>query len=87
MKQKIAMFEKITNWINSKVGVDGLLHILACKLIVDVCQLFVPIWIAVLVAVVFALYKEFINDKLMKKGTYSVKDLICNAVGILLGLI
>ena len=81
------MFEKITKWINDKVGVDGLLHILICKLIVDVCQLFVPILIAVLVAIVIALYKEFINDKLMKKGTYSVKDLICNAVGIVLGLI
>ena len=81
------MFEKITKWINDKVGVDGLLHILICKLIVDICQLFVPIWIAILIAVVFALYKEFINDKLMKKGTYSVKDLICNAVGIVLGLI
>lgn len=81
------MFEKITNWINGKVGVDGLLHILACKLIVDVCELFVPIWIAVMIAIVVALYKEFINDKLMKKGTYSVKDLACNAVGIIWGLI
>lgn len=78
---------KIMDFIRTKVGVDGLLHLLVCKIIVDAVEIFAPLWAGVIVAVVAALAKEFIWDKLLKKGTYDKKDILCDAAGIVLGLI
>ena len=82
-----SIMTKIVTWIKNNVGVDGLLHLLVCKIIVDAVEIFAPLWAGVTVAVVAALAKEFIWDMLFKKGTYDKKDMLCDAVGILLGLI
>lgn len=82
------MFTKIADWINGKLGFDGLLHLTACKLIMDVCTaLSVPVVVAVIVTAVAALGKEFIYDRALGKGSFEKKDLIADAVGIVLGLI
>lgn len=81
------MFTKIADWINKKLGFDGLLHLIVCKLIMDVCTLFVPIAVAVILTAVVALGKEFIYDRAEGKGSFEKKDLIADAVGIVLGLI
>lgn len=81
------MFERITTFFTERLGVDGLLHVLACKLAVDACELFMPLWAAVLVAVVCAAAKEFVWDKWMKKGTFDRKDMLADAAGVLMGLI
>lgn len=81
------MFERITTFFTERLGVDGLLHVLACKLAVDACELFMPLWAAVLVAVVCAAAKEFVLDKWMKKGTFDRKDMLADVAGVILGLI
>lgn len=81
------MFERITTFFTERLGVDGLLHVLACKLAVDACELFMPLWAAVLVAVVCAAAKEFVWDKWMKKGTFDRKDMLADVAGVILGLI
>lgn len=81
------MFERITTFFTERLGVDGLLHVLACKLAVDACELFMPLWAAVLVAVVCAAAKEFVWDKWMKNGTFDRKDMLADVAGVLLGLI
>lgn len=82
------MFTKITDWINAKLGFDGLLHLIVCKLLVDVCTaLSVPVVVAVILTAVVALGKEFIYDRALGKGSFEKKDLIADAVGIVLGLI
>lgn len=81
------MFERITTFFTEKLGVDGLLHVLACKLAVDACELFMPLWAAVLVAVLCGLAKEFVYDRWMKKGTFDRRDFLADGIGIALGLI
>ena len=81
------MFTKIADWINKNLGFDGLLHLITCKLIMDVCTPFVPIAVAVILTAVAALGKEFLYDKAEGKGSFEKKDLIADAVGIVLGLI
>ena len=81
------MFKKISEWTEKKLGFDGLLHVLACKLVVDGCETVMPLALAVMVAAFLALYKEYVHDRLMRKGTFERKDLIADAVGIVLGLV
>lgn len=77
------MKEKILNYF----GADGFLHILCCKLAVDVCELFVPLWAAVLIAFLCGLAKEFVWDRWMKRGAFDRKDLLADAAGSLLGIL
>lgn len=78
---------KVSSWIYGKLGADGLLHVLCCKLAVDVCELFAPLWAAVAVALLCGLAKEFVWDKRMKRGTFDRKDLLADAAGSLLGIL
>lgn len=81
------MFTKIADWINSKLGFDGLLHLIVCKLLMDTCALVMPLAVAVITTAVFALGKEFLYDRAEGKGNCEKKDLIADAVGIVLGFI
>lgn len=81
------MFDRITSFFTERLGVDGLLHVLACKLAVDACELFMPLWAAVCAAALCGLAKEFIWDKWMKKGTFDRKDLLADAAGAALGIL
>lgn len=66
-------------------GIDGMLHIIVCILIVSICNIFAPLWIAVIAAAFLSLGKEFVWDKWMKKGTFDKKDLLADVIGILIG--
>lgn len=79
--------ERIADGVESYFGTAGVLHILVSKVIVDACELFMPLWAAVMVAVVCAAAKEFVWDKWMKKGTFDRKDMLADVAGVILGLI
>ena len=68
-----------------RAGVDGLLHVIISALIVLIVQIFTPWWAAVLVAFLIGVAKELIWDLWLRKGQMQVKDLVCDAVGILIG--
>lgn len=68
-------------------GLDGLLHIICCMVIMQLSGNFLPLWVAVLITAAIGLGKEFIWDKWLKKGTFEKRDLLADAVGIILGLI
>ena len=85
--KKNAMINEIVKWFEAYFGVTGLLHILFSKLIIDICEIFMSLWIAVLIFAMFGLFKEFVYDKLMKKGMFDKKDLLSDLAGIVLGLI
>lgn len=67
--------------------VDKLQHILACLVMMRVLQQFMPIYWAIAVTLIIALGKEFIYDKLLKKGCFEVKDMIADVIGVIIGLI
>ena len=76
------MIGKILNWF----GQDGLAHVLASLVLCAVLGAFLPLWAAVLVTLAVGFIKELVWDKLLKKGTAEWRDIIADAVGILLGV-
>lgn len=75
------MIQKIYNYF----GLDGLLHIIVCDIVVSIWGVFLPIWIAVIGAAVIGLSKELLWDKILGKGSFDKKDLISDAIGIVIG--
>lgn len=75
------MIQKIYDYF----GQDGLLHIICSSILVGVFDLFLPLWIAVVIAAVIGIAKEVFWDKLLKKGTFDKKDLVADALGIVIG--
>lgn len=75
------MISKVLNYF----GYDGLKHVIASNVMVVVLNLILPLWVAVLVSALAGVGKEVVWDKLMKKGTFDKKDLIADAVGVVIG--
>lgn len=87
------------NWVNrietliskllSKIGLDGMAHIIVCQnLVIWLSKFFgiVPLWEAIIITVVIFILKE-IYDKYCKKTEFSIKDIICDCVGLALGVL
>lgn len=67
-------------------GQDGLTHILVSLVLCAVLGVFLPLWAAVLVTLAVGVAKELVWDMWMKKGTAEWRDIIADAVGVLLGV-
>lgn len=83
-----SIVDKLVDWafkFFNYFGVDGIMHILICTMLVSVFKLFFPLWISIVITAVIGLGKEFIYDLYMKKGECSKKDLLADLIGILLG--
>lgn len=70
------------NWLRT----DGLLHLVISALIVVLFGAFLPVWAAVLIAAVAGIAKE-IYDRASGEGTAEWHDLICDGIGIVLGVL
>lgn len=81
------ILSRIAEWFENRFGIPGLLHILFSKLIVDFCEMFMPLWTAVLLSALAGLFKEFVYDRWMKKGSFEKRDFLADGIGIVLGLI
>lgn len=68
-------------------GVDGLSHIIVCNVLVTLLSFFIPLYFSVLMTIIIALAKELIWDKIMKRGTFEIKDLIADAIGVIIGIL
>lgn len=77
----------MVNKILSYIGMDGLLHILVCVVLMNILTLFLPILVSAAIVAVIGIGKELIWDKLLKKGTCDIKDLWCDLIGIAIGII
>lgn len=75
------------NKIITYIGQDGLLHIVLSSLIAAVLSLFLPICLAAKITFAIGFAKELVYDLLLKKGAFELKDLICNVVGIIIGIL
>ena len=67
-------------------GQDGLAHMLVSLILCAVLAAFLPWWAAVLISLAVGFIKELVWDKLLKKGTAEWRDIIADAVGVLLGV-
>ena len=68
-------------------GQDGLLHILCSLVLCAVLAAFLPWWAAVLISLAVGFIKELVWDLWMEKGTAEWRDIVSDAVGILLGVL
>lgn len=75
--------KKIINYI----GTDGLLHILACYAIAVTAGIYLNPGLALFVAVFCGVLKEVVWDGWMKKGSFELKDLLCDLMGAVAGFI
>ena len=73
--------KKIINYI----GTDGLLHILACYAISVTCGIYLNAGLALFIAVFAGVLKEVIWDGWLHKGTFEIKDLLCDLIGAVAG--
>ena len=68
-------------------GQDGLAHILASLVLCAVLGAFLPLWAAVVITLAVGFVKELVWDLWLKKGTAEWRDIVSDAVGILLGVL
>lgn len=68
-------------------GQDGLLPILCSLVLCAVLGAFLPLWAAVLIALAIGIAKELVWDLWLEKGTAEWRDIVSDAVGILLGVL
>ncbi len=76
---------KYLNRLFNLAGYDGLKHLVLSMLITKVLLLFLPIYLAILIALVISISKE-VYDKISGRGCAEWKDVICNLIGILIGV-
>ena len=76
----VKMVKRIWEWIKR----DGLLHIESCALIVIVFSLITPIWVASSISLIAGICKELWDTKY---GVPSWHDIICDVIGIALGVL
>lgn len=70
----------------SKIGIDGMAHIIVCQNLVMWLLKYMPLWPAIIITVVIFILKE-VYDKYCKKTEFSIKDIICDCVGLALGVL
>lgn len=70
----------------SKIGLDGMAHIIVCQNLVMWLSKFTPLWLAIIITIAIFILKE-IYDKYCKKTEFSIKDIICDCVGLALGVL
>lgn len=75
----------IQNIIN-RIGIDKILHVLVCLVLMLELQRFLPVWLAFAVVMTIGVVKE-VYDKVTGKGTPDWKDIVADCIGIILGLI
>ena len=77
------------NWINKLfdlVALDGCKHIILSAVITVVLNLFLPTWAAALIALAVGGLKEYYDYK-SGTGQVQVKDVVCDVIGVLIGVL
>lgn len=69
------------------IGIDGMLHIICSMILVSVIAMLLPSWAAIVITLTVGISKELVWDLWLSKGSASWKDLLCDLLGILIGLI
>ena len=68
------------------MGEDKLLHIVLSSIMMVVLGMFLPTWVAALATLCVGIGKE-VYDKVSGKGCFEWMDLVCDGIGILIGVL
>lgn len=75
-------FAKVKGWIRT----DGQLHILVSTVLMMVCGIWLNWIVSSIVVLCIGILKE-LYDKVSGKGCAEIHDIICDVVGIIVGII
>lgn len=84
MKKIEKIIKKIKELVQkayNRIGADGLLHYFACFSITAIYANYVNVGLAFFAGIFIGFLKEIIWDGWLKKGTFELKDLICDIAG------
>lgn len=79
--------DRIIRFFKFIIGTDGLLHILCSYVLVQLFYLLFPMWLSCVWALLVGVLKELLWDKYLGRGDASWHDIICDAGGILIGML
>lgn len=68
------------------IGTDGMKHIILSAILTVVAKWLLPVWVAVALVLLIGIIKE-IYDRVSGKGCAEWKDIICDIIGILIGIL
>ena len=68
------------------MGNDGMMHVILSALISSVLNILIPWELAAMITLAVGIGKE-IYDRVSGKGCSEIKDIVCDIVGILIGLL
>jgi hypothetical protein len=68
------------------MGKDKLLHIVVSAIIMVVLGMLLPTWVAALATLCVGVGKE-VYDKVSGKGCFEWMDIVCDCIGILIGVL
>ena len=77
---------KYVNRILSWMGNDGMMHVILSSLIASVLSLVLSTGLSAVVTLAIGIGKELYDAK-SGKGFCEVKDIVCDIVGILIGIL
>ena len=77
--------KKLLNYLNN-IPHDKLLHFAICAVLSAILNLFFPVWIVVSLVAILSVGKEA-YDQISSEGTPEWKDLIADAIGIIIGIL
>lgn len=80
------MTSKISDWVRERIGFDGLLHIVLSAIMVGSLKHIIGALGAVAVVALIGIGKE-IYDRRTGKGCAEWKDIACDLVGIIVGVL
>lgn len=76
---------KYLNRIFAWMGNDDCKHIILSAILTVVAKWLLPVWVAVGVVMAIGIAKE-VHDKVSGRGCAEWKDLVCDVVGIVIGV-
>ena len=72
--------------IFEKIGFDGAKHIILSSIIALVLSYIFPWYVVASITICIGIVKE-LYDKFSKKGYSEIKDVLCDIVGIIIGIL
>jgi hypothetical protein len=77
---------KYINKLFDYVAIDGCKHIILSAVMTVVLNLFLPTWAAAFIALAVGGLKEYYDYK-SGTGQVQVKDVVCDVIGVLIGVL
>lgn len=67
-------------------GYDGCKHIILSAALTVVAKCLLPLWVAILIVLAIGVAKE-VYDKVSGNGCAENKDMVCDIIGIIIGVL